>query len=103
MELTDQNFDQEVLKSQSPVLVDFFAEWCGPCKVQAPIVEELEKEYQGKAKVFQIDVDSNPQTAGQYQIMSIPTLAIFNNGQMTEKLTGLQKKTVLKEKLDKLF
>jgi len=103
MILTDQNFEKEVLKSDLPVLVDFFAEWCGPCKMQAPIIEELEKEYKNKVKVFALDVDANPQTAGQYQVMSIPTIALFKNGQATERLSGLQQKNILKDKLDKLI
>ena len=103
MDLTDQNFEKEVLKSDLPVLVDFFAQWCGPCKMQAPIIEELEKEYKGKVKVFELDVDENPKTAGQYQVMSIPTIALFKDGQVLERLGGLQQKNILKDKLDKLL
>jgi len=102
MELNDQNFTQEVLKSGQPVLVDFFAEWCGPCKMQAPIIEELAEEYQGKAKILSLDVDKSQQTAGQYQVMSIPTLIFFKNGKEVERLMGLQQKEVLKEKLNSL-
>jgi thioredoxin 1 len=102
MELNDQNFEQEVLKSAQPVLVDFFAEWCGPCKMQAPIIEELAEEYQGKAKILSLDVDKSQQTAGQYQVMSIPTLIFFKNGKEVERLMGLQQKEVLKEKLNSL-
>ena len=103
MDLTDQNFEKEVLKKDLPVLVDFFAQWCGPCKMQAPIIEELEKEYKGKVKVFELDVDENPKTAGQYQVMSIPTIALFKDGQVLERLGGLQQKNILKDKLDKLL
>ena len=103
MNFTDQNFQAEVLKSATPVLVDFFAQWCGPCKALAPIIEELEKEYQGKAKVGSLDVDENMQTSTQYQVMSIPTLIIFKNGQAVERLIGLQSKKVLKDKLDNLL
>ena len=103
MELTDQNFEQEVLKSATPVLVDFFAEWCGPCKIQDPIVEELAKEYAGKAKVMSLDVDANQQTASQYQVMSIPTLIIFKNGKAAARMMGLQRKDVLVEKLNSLL
>lgn len=103
MEVTDQNFEQEVLKSDIPVLVDFFADWCGPCRVQAPVIEELTKEYKGKAKVVKIDVDANQQTASQYQIMSIPTLAFFKDGKAVERLMGLQSKDLIKEKLDSLI
>lgn len=103
MNFTDQNFQTEVLKSEKSVLVDFFAQWCGPCKALAPIIEELEKEYQGKAKVGSLDVDENMQTSTQYQVMSIPTLIIFKNGQAVERLIGLQSKKLLKDKLDNLL
>ena len=103
MEITDQNFDQEVLKSDIPVLIDFFAEWCGPCKMQAPIIEDLEKEYQEKAKIVKMNVDQSPQTSNQYQVMSIPTIILFKDGQIVERLSGLQQKDVLKQKLDKLI
>lgn len=101
--LTDQNFEAEVLKAEQPVLVDFFAVWCGPCQIQAPIIEELAKEYQGKVKVLSLDVDQSPKIAGDYQIFSIPTLVLFKDGKEVERLTGLQQKVVLKEKLDKLI
>jgi thioredoxin 1 len=103
MEITDQNFETEVLQSKLPVLADFFAEWCGPCKMQAPMIEELEKEYQGKVKIVKIDVDANQQTAAAQQVMSIPTLVFFKNGQPVERLIGLQSKNLLKEKLNNLI
>ena len=103
VKLVDQNFDQEVLKAVKPVLVDFFATWCGPCQLQTPIIDDLAKEYQGKIKFGILDVDKNTITASQYQIFSIPTLIIFKQGQIVERLTGLQQKQVLKEKLDKLI
>ena len=103
MELTDQNFQKEVLQSDKPVLVDFFAEWCGPCKMIAPIMEELAKEYAGKAKVMSLDVDANQQTASVYQVMSIPTLIFFAGGKAVERLMGLQRKDVLVEKLNSLL
>lgn len=103
MEITDQNFETEVLQSKLPVLADFFAEWCGPCKMQAPMIEELEKEYQGKVKIVKIDVDANQQTATTQQVMSIPTLVFFKNGQPVERLIGLQSKNLLKEKLNNLI
>lgn len=103
MELTDKNFDSEVLKSDQPVLVDFFAEWCGPCKMQAPIVEELEQEFAGKAKVMSLDVDANQQTASEFQVMSIPTLIFFKNGKVVERVMGLQRKDALVEKLNSLL
>ncbi|MFA6305101.1 MAG: thioredoxin [Patescibacteria group bacterium] len=103
MELTDQNFQKEVLQSDQPVLVDFFAEWCGPCRMQAPIIEELAKEYEGKAKVLALDVDASRATAGEYQVMSIPTLIIFKGGKPVERLMGLQSKDLLMEKLNSLL
>lgn len=101
--ITDKNFDHEVLKSKQPVLVDFFATWCGPCQVQGPIIEELAEEYGGKVKIAVMDVDESQETAGQLQISSIPTLVIYNNGQEVERLMGLQQKPILKEKLEKLI
>ena len=103
MELNDQNFTQEVLKSGQPVLVDFFAEWCGPCKMQAPIIEELAEEYQGKAKILSLDVDKSQQTAGQYQVMSIPTLIFFKEGQEVDRVTGALPKDAMADKLDALL
>ena len=103
MELNEKNFSQEVLKSSQPVLVDFFAEWCGPCKMQAPIIDELAGEYEGKAKIFKLDVDKSQKTAEEYQVMSIPTIALFKGGQEVERLMGLQQKRVLVEKLESLL
>lgn len=103
MKLTDQNFDQEVLKSEAPVLVDFWAAWCGPCKMQAPIIEELRKEFEGKAKVGGVEVDENPKTAQQYGIMSIPTLAIFKEGKIVWQATGVQEKGTLAGELNKVL
>ncbi|MDP2586242.1 MAG: thioredoxin [Candidatus Komeilibacteria bacterium] len=103
MDLTDKNFESEVLKSDQPVLVDFFAEWCGPCKMQAPIIEELEQEFAGKAKVLSLDVDANQQTASEFQVMSIPTLIFFKNGKAVERVMGLQRKDALVDKLNSLL
>lgn len=100
---TDASFEAEVLKSDKPVLVDFFATWCGPCRMQGPIVEELAMEIGDKAKVGKMDVDQNPQTAGKYGIMSIPTIMIFKGGEAKETLTGLQTKETLKTALEKLI
>jgi len=86
--LNDQDFDQEVLKSELPVLVEFFAEWCGPCKITGPIIEELAKEYEGKVKIGKIDVDANQVSAQKYGIMSIPTVIIFKDGQETKREVG---------------
>ncbi len=101
---TDASFDQEVLKSDVPVLVDFWAEWCGPCKLLGPIVEELAQEYQGKAiKIGKMEVDENEQTPAQYQVMSIPTLIFFKNGQPVQQMVGMQTKADLKAALDALM
>lgn len=97
---TDSNFDQEVLKSQTPVLVDFWAEWCGPCKIVDPIVEELAKEYGGKLKVGRLNVDENQQTSSTYNVMSIPTLLIFKNGQPVKSMIGAQAKENYKKNID---
>ncbi len=87
-EFTDSNFQTEVLESTEPVLVDFWAVWCGPCRLIAPIVEELAGEYAGKAKIGKLDVDNNPNVAANYGILSIPTLLIFRGGQVVEKIVG---------------
>ncbi len=97
---TDAGFEAEVLKSDKPVLVDFFAVWCGPCKLQGPIIEELAAEVGDKFKVGKMDVDQNPEVAGKLGIMSIPTLVIFKNGQPVQKFTGLQTKEALKAALE---
>jgi len=100
LEVTDVNFKDEVLNSNVPVMVDFWAEWCGPCKMIAPTVAELAKEYEGRAKVVKLDVDSNYQTAGAYDVRSIPTLLFFKNGQVVDKIIGAVPKQKLKEKLE---
>jgi len=97
--VSDANFQAEVLTSEHPVLVDFWAIWCGPCKMIAPIVEELAKEYDGKLKVTKMDVDANPRTAMQYGIRSIPTLMIFKGGQVVEQIIGAVPKRHLLDKL----
>lgn len=96
---TDQNFSEEVLKSGQPVLVDFWAPWCGPCRVQGPIVVALAKEVAG-VKIGKLNVDENNQTATRYGVMSIPTLIIFKNGQPIEQMVGVQQKDQLKKKLE---
>jgi thioredoxin 1 len=101
VELTESNFDQEVIKSDLPMLIDFWAEWCGPCKVIAPIIEELANEYEGKLKVGKVDVDSHQQIAMQYGIRSIPTLLIFKKGKVVEQIIGAAPKKVLADKLSK--
>lgn len=102
--LIDANFEAEVLKSAVPVLVDFWAPWCGPCKLQGPIIEELAKEFEGKPiKIGKLNVDENNAVAQQYGIMSIPTLGFFVNGQMVEQLVGLQQKSSLIQKINSLL
>lgn len=86
--LTDQNFPQEALQSEVPVLVDFWAPWCGPCLMAAPIIEELAKGYEGKIKIGKLNVDENPQTPPKYEIMSIPTVIIFKDGQEVRRQVG---------------
>lgn len=98
--IDDGNFDQNVLQAEIPVLVDFWAAWCGPCRMVAPIVEELAQEYEGKVGFAKLDVDQNPKTAGKYGIMSIPTLIIFKNGEPVSHLVGFRPKADLKRELD---
>ena len=98
--LTDENFEQEVLKSDIPVLIDFWAAWCGPCRMIAPIVEELSGEYAGKAKVCKLDVDSAQKTAAEFGIRSIPTLLIVKEGKVADQLIGAVPKEQITSKLD---
>ena len=97
--LTEENFKQEVLDSTIPVLIDFWAEWCGPCKMIAPLIDELSKEYEGKVKVCKLNVDTCSQLAAKYSIFSIPTLLIFKEGKPVEQLVGVQSKKAITEKL----
>ncbi|MGA2622591.1 MAG: thioredoxin [Bacteroidota bacterium] len=99
VQVEDTNFQAEVLNSSIPVLVDFWAVWCGPCKMIAPVVEDLAKDYDGKLKVMKMDVDSNPKTAMQYGIRSIPTLLVFKGGQVVEQIVGAVPKRHLVDKV----
>lgn len=101
--LTDANFEQEVLKDNGVVLVDFWAPWCGPCRMLAPVVEELAKEYEGKAKVCKLNTDEAPQASAKYAISSIPTLLFFKKGELVGQTVGLQSKSALQEKLNSLL
>jgi thioredoxin 1 len=98
--VTEQTFDSEVLKSQVPVLVDFWATWCGPCKMIAPIVEDIAGEYAGKLKVLKLDVDENSGVAAKYNVMSIPTLGIFSKGELIERIVGYMPKEALKKRIE---
>lgn len=100
--LTETNFDQEVLQSPLPVLVDFWAEWCAPCRMLTPVLEELDAEYNGKAKIGKVNVDDNQSLATRYGIRSIPTLLLFKGGQVVGQIVGLRSKRELKAKLDEV-
>lgn len=102
--LNDQNFDAEVINSEVPVLIDFWATWCGPCKMQGPIIEQLAKEYEGKrVKIAKLDVDTAPMSASRFHVMSIPTLMIFKGGQPVAQMVGVQDKSTLSAKLNQVI
>jgi thioredoxin 1 len=96
---SDKSFDEDVLKSSDPVLVDFWAPWCGPCRMAGPIIDSVAEKVHGKAKVFKLNVDENPMTAGEYGISGIPTVLIFKNGAVTKQLVGVQQESVYIEAL----
>ena len=102
MEVTDGNFEQLVIKSDAPFLVDFWAPWCGPCRMVAPVVDELAKEYEGRLKVGKVNVDDNQEVAARYGISSIPTLLFFKGGELVERITGALPKAALKQVVDKV-
>lgn len=102
IKLDNSNFEEEVLKSNIPTIVDFYADWCGPCKMMAPIIEEISEDLQGKAKVTKINVDENQSIALDYEIMSIPTVLIFNKGDLIKSFVGLRDKEEIEEIIKKL-
>jgi len=103
LEFTDENFEELALKSDKPVLVDFWAEWCGPCRMVTPIVEELSKDYEGTAIVGKVNVDNNDEISAKFGIRNIPTILFIKNGEVVDKQVGAVQKSVLAEKLDKLL
>jgi len=103
LELTDANFDELVLKSDKPVLVDFWAVWCGPCRMVGPIVEELSNDYGDKAVIGKVDVDNNPEISAKFGIRNIPTLLFFKNGEIVDKQVGAAPKQTFSAKLDALM
>jgi thioredoxin 1 len=100
LEITDENFENEVMKAKQPVLIDFWAEWCGPCKMIAPTIDELSKEYSGKVKVGKVNVDNCPGISAKYSIRSIPTLILFKEGKILEQMIGVQPKDNIKRKVE---
>ncbi len=102
LEITDSNFEEVVLKSDKPVLVDFWAAWCGPCRMVAPIIDEISKDYDGKALVGKVDVDTHQQWAAKFGVRNIPTVLVFNNGELVGRQVGVSPKTVYTEALDAL-
>ena len=101
MEVTDANFDQEVLKAEQPVLIDFWAAWCGPCRALAPVVDELAQSYNGRVKIAKMDVDKNVATPQRYGVRGIPTLLLFKGGQVKEQIVGYVARDVIENALDK--
>ena len=103
LEITDANFEEVVLKSSQPVLVDFWAEWCGPCRMLWPIIEELSSDYDGKAVIGKVDVDSNQQYAAQFGVRNIPTVLIFKDGELVNRQVGVSQKNVYSDYIDALL
>ena len=103
LEVTDENFDTEIMNSDLPVLVDFWAEWCGPCRMVTPVVEELSNDYKGKVKVGKMNVDENRQTPAKFGIRAIPTLIFFKGGEVAQTIVGAQPKSHIEEELKKLL
>ncbi len=102
-EVTDQNFEAEVLQSKDPVLIDFWAEWCAPCRAISPIIQELAGNYEGKVKIVKMNIDDNPQTPANYGIRAIPTVLAFSGGQVVEQIQGARPKSAFEEVVQKLI
>lgn len=103
LQITDANFEELVTKASLPAIVDFWAEWCGPCRMITPIIEELAAEYEGKANIGKVDVDSNPGITGNFRVRNIPTILFFKNGEVVSKLVGAQSKATLVAELQKIL
>jgi len=103
LNITDSNFDEKVLKSSLPVMVDFWASWCGPCKMLGPVIEELAGEYEGRVNIYKLNVDENPENSTKYRIRGIPAIKIFKDGQVVDELVGLVPKEEIEEKLKKVL
>lgn len=103
LEITDANFEELVLKSDKPVIVDFWAEWCGPCRMVGPVINELSEEYAGRAVIGKVDVDNNQTVTNQFRVRNIPTILFIKNGEVVDKQVGAVPKSVLIQKLEKLF
>lgn len=103
LKFTDENFEEEVLKSDVPVIVDFYADWCGPCKMMSPVIDELAEDYEGKAKIGKVNTDENRETASKYSVMSIPTIIFIKDGEVADQIVGAVPKTLLEQKLENLL
>ena len=103
LEITDSNFEETVLKSDKPVMVDFWAAWCGPCRMVGPIIDELSEEYEGKAIIGKVDIDSNQQYAAQFGVRNIPTVLVFKDGELVDRKVGVSSKNDYAKAIDKLI